>query len=97
MADRLRDVLCDLEVRRRAKIDVVGDEEGAGTDRNGARGRMHAGRSVVRLPRRVLLDLIAQSLELTTSDIGEVLALSACRGALIEIDRDPELAADPFA
>src|SRR5215213_3098401 len=39
-------------------------------------------------------DVVAQPLELAAPDVGEILAVGTRRGALVEEDRDAELAAD---
>ena len=42
-------------------------------------------------------DLVANALELAAADVGEILAIGARGGALVEEDGDPELAPDALA
>ena len=46
-------------------------------------------------PGRVRRDDLAQSLELSLPDLGEVRALRPLRGGSVKVDRDPELLRDP--
>ena len=71
-ADRLGDVLGDLKIRRWAEVDVVGDEKWSRTDRDRAEGRVNPRRPEVGIPRRILAQLIAQSLEFSATNVGEV-------------------------
>jgi len=96
-AHRLGDFLGHRHVRRGAEVYVVGDEEGARADGDRAGGGVHGrrtevGRALWRLP-----DLGANAFELAAAHVGEVLAVGARRGALVEEDGDAELAPHALA
>src|SRR6185503_2694339 len=97
VAHRLRDVLRYLEIRGGTEVDVVGDEKGARSDGDGARGRMNASGAKVGDAIRIGTNLIAQTLELTTAHVGEVLAIGTRRRPLVEKHRDLERAPDASA
>ena len=96
-AHRARDLTRDLHVGGRAEVDVEGDEEGTRADRGCARGWMDLRVTEVGLPRRVRGDLVTQALELAAADIGEVDAIGTGGGALVQVDRDPQLLRGPLA
>src|SRR5437763_1790442 len=93
MAQCFGDVLRDLEVRRRAEVDVVGDEEGTRADRDCPSCWMDAIGSEVRHARRVLSDLCPEAFELPAANVGEVFTLGSRRRALVEKDGNLQLAA----
>ena len=90
----LGDFLRDGHVGGVAKVDVVRDEKGTRADGDGARRRVNAARSEVGIAVGIRADLGTQTLELSASHVREVLAIGACGGALVQKDRDLELAAD---
>jgi hypothetical protein len=96
-ADRLRDGFRDLDVRSRAEVDVVRDEKRPRADRDRAGGRVNARRTEVGHTVRVPADLLAEAFELAAPHVGEVLAIRSRRGALVEEDRDLQLAPDTLA
>src|SRR5207302_3103938 len=92
-ANGFGDVLRDLHVFLWPKVDVVGDEEGTRADRRGARGRMDLRWSEVGKAIRICSDLVAQSLELSATNVGEILAIGSRRRSFIEEDRNLKLLA----
>ena len=80
-----------------AEIDVVRDEEGAGADDGGASGGMHMIGAEVRHALGIGADLRLGQLKLAAADVGEVLAVGARGGALVQEDRNAEFIADALA
>ncbi len=81
---------------RRVQVDVVSDEELAGADRCGPGRRIELRRPEVRPPVR-LLQLLRQPLVFARPHPGQVAALRPRRRPLVQVDRDPQLLADPPA
>src|SRR5207237_5911682 len=60
-------------------------------------GRMDFLRPEVGLARRIFSELVTEPLELTAPNIGEIFARRRRCCALVEVDGNPELTADPLA
>src|SRR3954447_3030588 len=96
-AHRLGDVLGDLEIRRRSEIHVVRDQKGSRPDGDGAAGRMDRSGAEIRIARGLFAELVAEPLELTATDVGEIFARGCSGGALVEVNGYPQLATDALA
>src|SRR6266550_2414329 len=91
-AHRFGDVLCNLKVRRRTEVNVVGDQEWSCSDRNCSTSRVDLRGTEIGIARRVLAELFAQPLELSTPNIRQVFSRWRRGGALVEVDRNLQLA-----
>ena len=94
LADPPGDPLGELDVGR-GEVDVVGDEERAGADRDGAGRRVQARRAEVRLA-PVLADLRLEALVLAAADVGELDPFRSERRVGVEEDRQVEARGDPL-
>src|SRR5207244_11773405 len=86
-ANRLSDVLRDI-YRRRAKKEVIGDEEFARTNHRSARCRMHPRIAEIWLTGRISGDVFAYSLKLSPADVLQILPFRRGRRRLVEEDRN---------
>jgi len=93
----LGDVLRNLKIRRRAEVDVVGDEERPRSDGGCAACRVDLLRPEIRFARGIPAHLLTQSLEFSATNVGEILTRRCRRRPFVEIDRNLQLATDSFA
>ena len=93
-ADSPGDALRQVDVLG-VEVDVVGDEERPGADRDRTGRRMESWGTEVGFA-AALPDLGTQALVLAAADIGKLFAFGSSGGAGIEIDRELEPRGDPF-
>src|SRR5438067_1159904 len=96
-ADRLGNLLCDLDIRR-VQEDVVSDKELARAYHASPSSRMQAGLSKIRLARGIGCNLLTNAFELPAPNIFQVLPLGRSRSRFVQINRNlvtlPYLLAD---
>ena len=79
------------------EVDVVSDQQRAGSDGDGPSRRVEAGRAKIGAPRGIALDGRPQSLELSPSHIGQIGPIGPRRRFLIQIDGKVQLAGNQLS
>ena len=74
----------------RGEVDVVGDEERTGTDRDRAGGGVGSSRAEVRSTVRIVGDLRLQSLVLAAPDVGQLLSVGPGGRPRVQVDGEAE-------
>ena len=95
LADATRDAPGEVDVIG-IEVDVVGDQERPGADRDRAGRRVEARRPEVRLA-PALVDLGLETLVLTPAHVRQALAVGPQRGLRVEVHRQLEAGRDPLA